>query len=84
MFGPFCWQLLALDDDMDKVNLTGFNWILAKLAELSDGPAEGDREMFVWLAKLYGHYVEMMNNDDSFVSKHKLPDVPMGESEEKE
>lgn len=79
LFVPFYSQRLALDGDMDRFNVTGFNWTFAKLAALSIEPIESERKMFVWLSKLYGHYVEMMNVDDDFVKKNRLPTMPMRE-----
>jgi hypothetical protein len=50
LFGPFYWQRLALDGDMDRFNVTGFNWAFAKLAVLSNEPSYRKRTKDVCLA----------------------------------
>jgi hypothetical protein len=44
--------------------LGGYSWTFNELAELSIEPKEADREMFVWLTKLYDHHIVTMNAMD--------------------
>jgi len=46
--------------------LGGYSWTFNKLAELSIEPKEADREMFVWLTKLYDHHIVTMNAIDLY------------------
>jgi hypothetical protein len=51
---------------LGHVYLGGYSWTFNKLAELSIEPRDADREMFVWLTKLYDHHIVTMNAIDLY------------------